>query len=161
MTGQVEQQRPYYYIILEPPLLSKTDLDEKPNLENRLIIFQFPIRPFHTTILYGLYNKIDILLLQHLPYYKYHCNQNHWTREIDYQSIRTLTANRTKIGVEIHNDHMCEQFKYRKIYNNLKNYLLLKFNFRMKQKKREKEAEKGGYKLCDTKIEPNYDHSSP
>ena len=31
----------------------------------------------------------------------------------------------------------------------------------MKQKKREKEAEKGGYKLCDTKIEPNYDHSSP
>ena len=56
---------------------------------------------------------------------------------------------------------MCEQFKYRKIYNNLKNYLLLKFNFRMKQKKREKEAEKGGYKLCDTKIEPNYDHSSP
>ena len=47
------------------------------------------------------------------------------------------------------------------MYNNLKNYLLLKFNFRMKQKKREKEAEKGGYKLCDTKIEPNYDHSSP
>ena len=31
----------------------------------------------------------------------------------------------------------------------------------MKQKKREKEAEKGGFKLCDTKIEPNYDHSSP
>ena len=33
--------------------------------------------------------------------------------------------------------------------------------FSMKQKKREKEAEKGGYKLCDTKIEPNFDHSSP
>ena len=30
----------------------------------------------------------------------------------------------------------------------------------MKQKKREKEAEKGGYKLCDTKLEP-YEHASP
>lgn len=34
-------------------------------------------------------------------------------------------------------------------------------NRRMKQKKREKEAEKGGYKLCDTKVEPTFDHSSP